>query len=385
MDEKKKQFATAYRGLVDSVNGHVVRGWCCVESGENCDVHILINGVLCLKLPAIKERDDLKKLEICHSGGGFEIDISSFLKNGKNSVLLTAPNGSQLVNGRFDIESGLFSAGEKDWVGSVRAKICQNKAIGVYGDLEFASNPNKGSVFSKIIQVLGLSVVKNDSAKAVHSIWFGAPHMPRLNAPENCINYNFKDNTKSFIDKAHLSVFGRSVCVTDFDQDEKYVVKSEANAAHDGVTVLGAELKGLDLAGKTVQRIINNRSSEDMVCDIRVPVVGKTIPLVYLKYRPLSNRFSNTNATSVISMTNTVLSGEEQEQILKFCSLINLEYGELDVLRDQDTGEIWIVDANNTPAGPPNGLPAAERQLAAREISIAFDRNFLGGQEHLLP
>jgi hypothetical protein len=209
--------------------------------------------------------------------------------------------------------------------------------------------------------------------------------MPRLNAPEDCINYNFKDNTKSFIDKAHFSVFGRSVCVVDFDEKEKYVVKSEANAAHDGVTVMGSELKGLDLSGKTVQRIINNRSSEDMVCDIRVPVIGKIIPLVYLKYRPVSNRFSNTNATSVISMTDTVLSGEEQEQILEFCSRINLEYGELDVLRDQDTGEIWIVDANNTPAGPPNGLPAAERQLAAREISIAFDRSFLGGQEHLLP
>jgi len=384
MDEKKKKFATVYRGLVDSVNGNSVKGWCCVESGENCDVHIFVNGILCLKLPAIKERSDLKKLEICPSGGGFEMDLSTFLKDGRNSVEITFPNGGQLVNGRFDLHSGFFSVGERDWVQSVRSKICEHKKIAVFGDIDFASNPAKGSVFSKIIQVLGLSVGKAADVSS-RNIWFGAPEASRGDAPKDCINYNFKDNTKSFIDKAHKKVFGRAVCVTEFDEGTKYVVKSEANAAHDGITALGSELKSIGLEGKTVQRIINNRSSENMVCDIRVPVIGKTIPLVYLKYRPISNRFSNTNATSVISMTGTILSEKEQKQILDFCSKINLEYGELDVLRDQDTGEIWIVDANNTPAGPPNGLPIAERHLAAREISIAFDRNFLSGQEHLLP
>lgn len=384
MDEKKKQFATVYRGLVDSVSGNVVRGWCCVESGENCDVYILINGILCLKLPAIKERNDLKKLEICPSGGGFEMDLSAFLREGRNSVQVTFPNGGQLVNGRFDLNSGFFSAGEKDWVNSVRSKVCKNKEISVFGDIDFASNPAKGSVFSKIIQVLGLSVGRSADVSS-RNIWFGAPEASRGDAPEDCINYNFKDNSKSFIDQAHKKVFGRTVCVAEFDEKIKYVVKSEANAAHDGITALGSELKSIDLKGKTVQRIINNRSSDDMVCDIRVPVIGKTIPLVYLKYRSLSDRFSNTNATSVISMTGTVLSEKEQKQIFDFCSKINLEYGELDVLRDQDTGEIWIVDANNTPAGPPNGLPVAERNLAAREIAIAFDRNFLGGEGVLLP
>lgn len=385
MEENTKRFNTVYRGLVDSVSNNIVRGWCCVESGENCDVHVRINGTPCLKLSALKERNDLKRLEICPSGGGFEFDLSPFLFEGENTVELTFPNGGGLVNGVFKLNSGFFSVGERDWVASVRKKIASKKKIGVIGDVDFATNPNKGSVFSKITRILDLQISDGSKGDELCSIWFGAPEAKRTSEPRNCINYSFKDNSKSFIDKAHFKVFGRSVCVTEYEAEKNYVIKSEANAAHDGVTALGSDIKNIDLSGKTVQRIINNRSSSDMVCDIRVPVIGSSIPLVYLKYRPLSNRFSNTNATSVISMTSNILTPEEQKQILSFCSEINLEYGELDVLRDQDTGEIWIVDANNTPAGPPNGLPVAERHLAAREIAIAFDKNFLSGIGTYLP
>ncbi|MBA6125304.1 hypothetical protein IYR97_01300 [Pseudomonas fulva] len=385
MVENSNCLAPFYRGQVDAVSNNVVRGWCCEGGGQNCEVHIWINGVLCVKLFALKERNDLKRLGICPVGGGFEFDLSTMLSNGTNVVELAFPSGEPLGNGRFTLNVGFFSRSESDWLASVRPKIATNKIIGIIGDRDFATNLNKGSVFSKIVRILGLEVTDGNQGNELCNIWFGAPAATRLSSPRNCINYNFNDNSKSFIDKAHLKVFGRSVCVTEYVNEARYVIKSEENAAHDGFTAIGGDIPKLDLTGKIVQRIINNRSSSDMVCDIRVPIIGSNIPLVYLKYRPISNRFSNANASSVISMTSNILSDEEQKQIFSFCSEINLDYGELDVLRDQDTGEIWIVDANNTPAGPPNGLPIAERHLAAREIAIAFDKSFLGGRHTYLP
>jgi hypothetical protein len=38
---------------------------------------------------------------------------------------------------------------------------------------------------------------------------------------------------------------------------------------------------------------------------------------------------------------------------------------------------IWIVDVNNTPCGPPNGMNWGEHDLAVRETAIAFARQFL--------
>jgi len=43
----------------------------------------------------------------------------------------------------------------------------------------------------------------------------------------------------------------------------------------------------------------------------------------------------------------------------------------MDVLRDRD-GRIYVVDANNTPAGPPNGMTAEQRLHAARILTAAL-------------
>ncbi len=47
------------------------------------------------------------------------------------------------------------------------------------------------------------------------------------------------------------------------------------------------------------------------------------------------------------------MSGQEISNLLQFCQLMGMDYGELDVLRDRQDGRIYVVDANSTPLPPP--------------------------------
>jgi hypothetical protein len=52
---------------------------------------------------------------------------------------------------------------------------------------------------------------------------------------------------------------------------------------------------------------------------------------------------------------------------------MGIDYGEFDILRDKD-GRIYVVDVNNTPWGPPNGLPEFESNIALKRLVKSFDR-----------
>jgi hypothetical protein len=63
--------------------------------------------------------------------------------------------------------------------------------------------------------------------------------------------------------------------------------------------------------------------------------------------------------------------------LLRFCGRLGVEYGEVDALRDRDTGRLFVVDCNNTPDGPPNGINKAVGKIAVDTISEAFWKEFL--------
>jgi hypothetical protein len=47
----------------------------------------------------------------------------------------------------------------------------------------------------------------------------------------------------------------------------------------------------------------------------------------------------------------------ECAQLARFADLIGMDYGELDVLRANDSGLIYVVDANRTPVRPAGLAP----------------------------
>ena len=76
----------------------------------------------------------------------------------------------------------------------------------------------------------------------------------------------------------------------------------------------------------------------------------------------------------------TVLSLDEQEKITWFCKLLKVDYAELDVLRDNDSKLIYIVDVNPTPWGPPNHLEKHKVKESKQKLFDAFLNQFFNRQ-----
>jgi hypothetical protein len=78
--------------------------------------------------------------------------------------------------------------------------------------------------------------------------------------------------------------------------------------------------------------------------------------------------------TSRIVQTHEAFSADELAKILEFTSRMQLECGDLDVVRDQDDHRLYIVDANTTPwSGSLRPLTPRERIVSLRRTARAFE------------
>ncbi len=187
-------------------------------------------------------------------------------------------------------------------------------------------------------------------------------------------NLECNDISKSHVNDVFAETFEYELGVDPLTHDGTMVVKSEENATHDGRFVEGPI--GEREPEMSYQRYVNARPEEgaDHIVVLRTPIVGADIPLVYRKYRTLEHQLSNEKFRVTMHATDEVYSEEERAQILAFCAAFNLDLGEIDVLRDLHDGRIYIVDANNTPWGPPRGMPEADERRAIELQVDAFQR-----------
>jgi len=178
------------------------------------------------------------------------------------------------------------------------------------------------------------------------------------------------DISKARVEEAFERIFGYGLGVDPTTFEGPVVQKSEINAAHDGKIIICPIEARAD--GTSYQRFVENCYDGEMVEDIRVPVVGGQIPLVYLKRRPAEIRFANDNTECVMVETAEALSEAEVEQIIAFAREMGLDFGGLDVLRDQSSGKIYVVDVNKTDMGPPIPLSLADKMRALTRLGRAF-------------
>ncbi len=189
------------------------------------------------------------------------------------------------------------------------------------------------------------------------------------------INRHSRDISKFFVDQAFLKVFGYSTRIDPLLHQGACVAKSDINAKHDG-RVLQAPLTSTE-PDTIYQILIDNSVGSDLVKDLRVPIYGSRIPFVFIKYRSIGERFKNTTVKTEIFEAHEVLSALEIAQILEFSRSIQLDHGELDILRDNVSQKIYIVDVNNTPQSPPAHCPPEVEQRAVQAMSQAFAAEFL--------
>lgn len=238
------------------------------------------------------------------------------------------------------------------------------------------AKPVSSAVITKLCAVSACRMTKR-TGKGIVNFKYLDDTYPLLNhLQENgMINGKCVDISKKNVEKISELVFGYSTQIDATSFKGKAVEKSDQNAQHDG-RVINCPLSVEQIKKDCVyQKIIDNTieyDSKSMVLDYRVPVHGAQVPLVYKKYRPIETRFSNTNTFVELTEVEEVFSADEVKRILEFARQIGIDYGEFDVLRDKADGKIYVVDANLTPWGPPNGLSKSDQIKAVERLGKTF-------------
>jgi hypothetical protein len=240
---------------------------------------------------------------------------------------------------------------------------------GMNGSLHFAPTvPSKGFVIGKVAHYLGLDVVSRPRADTLVSmLWLDATKIPTTAVEPAMLNARCVDISKSRVDRAMQEVFGYSLGIDPRLHRGPAVRRTDTNGTHDGQVV---ECPVDPEPGFIYQRLVNNAVG-DLVEDFRPVVVGGSVPLVYVKYRKIARRFQGTIRARLCE-PDDAFSSEELRRLLALCANMGLDVGEIDVLRDRDSGRLYVVDVNSTPAGPHPKVSKRDTRRAIHRIAEAF-------------
>jgi hypothetical protein len=237
--------------------------------------------------------------------------------------------------------------------------------------------PTNDAVIEKIRRHLGYDILADSVGQADLGVYWDADtwrdpptELLRVAAEIPVLNIRCRDISKTRVDHVFDRVFGRSLRVDPRAHVGRFVVKSDVNAMHDGFVVE----QPVDHPARDVvyQRLVDNQVDREFVVDLRTPVIGATIPLVYKLYRPIASRFDVNDSSAEIAEPTEVFTDEEIAMLLRFTSAMGIDCGELDVLRDRDDGQVWVVAANPTAWGPPRKLGPVDQHAAIDRLSAAF-------------
>ena len=264
------------------------------------------------------------------------------------------------------------------WLGIVVDKM-KNGTVKTL--LVYPHYPSRGSTIYRIARHLGFQVTnktKRNSDLAIY--WEYNTVRNEFKALERIedqqvINLYNRDISKDAVDYAMQEAFGYSTKIDPEKHSGVAVQKSLKNAVHDGRKV---ECPVPNEEGFIFQKFIDSSVNDREVMDLRIPLMKGVIPFLYLNYRNNNERFKNVPDRAVLAENvDDWLNENEKEQLSKFCKVFKFDFGELDVLRDAVDGKIYIVDANNTPQGPPKHLPENDKKRAVVLLSNAFQRAFI--------
>lgn len=188
--------------------------------------------------------------------------------------------------------------------------------------------------------------------------------------PQGAWNEGCNDIRKSTLDALHQEVFGYGVAVDPLTFTGRMLEKGDGNALHDGREVEAPCLQ--PDANKVYQRIIDNRAPDGRVVDLRLVFIAGLFPAVYLKYKAEGERYTNETTEVKLGEVTALFTPAELERVSRLMAALRVDYAELDALRDAGDGQLYVVDVNPTPWGPPAGLHRADRALALARGAAAL-------------
>lgn len=224
--------------------------------------------------------------------------------------------------------------------------------------LFYPERPKPMHLAYQMCHYLGYKISSNprapfDAVVAFSDVTVRAPSelLEKIMEKHTVANGGAADISKSHVDEIVRKVFGYGTGIDPQSFNGPCVRKSESNALHDGrVLICPTDPE----PGYFYQKLIDNQHGTDQVADIRVMVFGDTIACGFNRYRSLHDRFDNTQSV-VMRNLDDILSADEQRDVLRFCKEFGVDCADLDILRDNKDGRIYIVDVNPTPSVPRPG------------------------------
>jgi hypothetical protein len=229
----------------------------------------------------------------------------------------------------------------------------------------------------KICMLLGLRITtKKQEPCEISIFWEDTTNSkPPIDIP-GLLNAKCTDIGKNIVEERFAEIFGYPLAINPAIYKGPYVTKARLNFAHNG-RVLSGTINEPD-KNAVYQKLVDNRIDEGwQVIDIRTAIVGKQIPIVFVLYRSITDRFGTDSSSCELISPEEIFNPTEISLILTMAKAMGLDFGELDILRDAVDGRIYVVDVNKTPVGPPRTLTLSARHHAMRLVANAFAEEFL--------
>lgn len=232
--------------------------------------------------------------------------------------------------------------------------------------------PSSGFVIVKILDRLKLRISTQLLSPSAPVIFFPLTEQVYPPQPANFINGRCINIGKDIIAKLQEEAFGYGYIVDPQVVDGPYVRKSITNAAHDGIILYGPVAPE---PGFIYQKLIDTQIGDE-VEEIRLLFVGRVLDICYLKRHPIAGRFAIPSSSIDILQTSSIVSASEINAVQNMARLIGMEYGEIDAMRDKNTGLLYVIDMNRTPGGPPFRFTQSETERVVKILADAFLEEF---------
>ena len=230
-------------------------------------------------------------------------------------------------------------------------------------------------LLAKLCAALGYRVTSDpsrpfDVAVKYHDQTFTDPAvLAAIPAGKPIINARSLDISKARVDREVEAVFGVSTLLDPTHHVGPMVEKSDLNAAEGRQLVDGPREPR---AGFVYQRLIDSTTPDGHYVEHRVPVHDGRVPLVYRKRIKESDRFTKAATRVDVIEAEKEFSAVELDGIRDLCRRMGVEFGELDVLRDRQSGVPVVIDVNNTPLGALRYLSAHDRRSSIERLAASF-------------
>lgn len=226
------------------------------------------------------------------------------------------------------------------------------------------------AAIAHVLPRLGVRIAALGSPAALTFAWETGTWLPawaEQRLPAGAINQRCRDISKTNVDSLWAKIAGSSISVDPLTWEGPLVVKPDRNGVRGGRVVAGplARRRPRHVYQRVVDCVIDGR-----VHTIRPMIFGGRILAVYEKWRAGGDWFSGPEEV-LVRTADDLLSVAEQLLLLRFAKNLGLDYGELDVLRDEGSGLLYVVDANRTPIRP-RGLQRHDEDAAFGPLAEAL-------------